>query len=251
MSVDDFSEPVPVPGDLEGFSGDYDPSEDPYDPSAPQPLFPGDTGRLTRRVRDVLVSILKRRYVSAELHPQEWQIIQAHQGVLTSALHDLYLELVVDRTYEVAYKRQAVSETGNKFPTLLYDREYNREETILLVHLRRLLRTHQQTGEDQVFVDKDTLVAEITSFRPATSTNQVEDEKKARNAIDSLTREGLLLAQGDEDRMRISPVVEAILPVERLRDLAGWLRSENNPDSDDDSPGDDIAENDPEIEALT
>src|SRR5690606_33974936 len=99
-------------------------------------LFEGDEGGLEFSQRQALVTLLKQRFISARTHPRDWQVLVEHERVLRSRLNDLFLDLAVDRTREVAWKRQATPETGGRFPTLLHDSAWSREETIVLVHLR-------------------------------------------------------------------------------------------------------------------
>jgi hypothetical protein len=191
----------------------------------PDPLFPGDIGTLPQRVRETLVTLLKRRYVSAEQHPADWLVVLENEPALQARLNELFLELVVDREYQVAYKRQAASETGAKFPTLLYMRAYSREETILVVYLRRRLRAAEQAGGDAVFVDRQELIDEVAMYRPASETNLAREEKATGNAVDMLVKDGLLLKSGDEERFRIASIIEVLMPVETVKRLAEALRS--------------------------
>lgn len=199
--------------------------------SGPDPLFTGDVGQLPQAVRVALVTLLRRRYIAADRHPTEWRLVLENELALRTRLHDLFLELVVDRTYEVAYKRQAVSDTGSKFPTLLYDQAYNREDTILLVYLRRLTRSRQQAGDDAVFVDRAELIDEVATFRPASATNHVQDTRSAANAVDNLLKNDILLRTTVADRFRVAPIIEVLLPVDRIQDLARWLHSQNGEDT--------------------
>jgi hypothetical protein len=201
-----------------------------------QPLFHGDTGQLPEAVRGTLVFLLKRRYISAETNPREWQVVLEHEAALRTRLHDVFLDLIVDRGYEVAFKRQAVSEGGSKFPTLLYDAAYSKEETILLVALRRLLRARAKAGHDAVFIDKGELLDEIAAYRPSTTTDHARDTRAALSAIDSLLKMDLLIKTAQEDRYRVPTVIEVLLPVRKLRSVLEWLQAENGtmPDTDDD-----------------
>jgi len=229
------------------FAADTD-SDDEYvgaeEFDGPSPLFPGDTGQLAQDVRETLVTLLKRRYISSERHPKDWRLVLENEAALRTRLNDLFLDLVVNLDYEVAYKRQALSETGTKYPTLLYDAAYNREETILLVHLRRLIRSKQKAGDDAVFVDRAELVEEVGNYRPASATNQVRDEKAANNAVDALVKSEILLRTSAEDRYRVSAIIEVLLPVERVQRLAEWLRAQNGMPADPAEPTSDARPDD-------
>jgi hypothetical protein len=195
-------------------------------------LWEGDEGGLDFAQRRCLVMLLKQRFISARTHPRDWQVLVDHTRVIESRLNDLFLELAVDHHREVAWKRQATGEAGDRFPTLLYDAAWSREETILLVHLRDRLRAGAAAGDGRVFVDRDDLVDHVATFRPAHATDEAGDEKRARNAITSLAKAGLLIPGSHEDRFEVSEAVEPLLPLELLTELLEALRRANGGDAD-------------------
>jgi hypothetical protein len=199
-------------------------------------LFEGDDGGLTLQQRKTLVTLLKHRYISAAAHPAEWRTLLDSTTLLRSRLNDLFLDLHVDPHYEVAFKRQAVPEGGDRFPTLLHDVSYTREETILLVLLRQRLRSERANGQDIVNVDRDHLVSAVARFRPQHATDRAGDARRADGAVESLVKARVLLKTTDPDRFRIAPVIEVLLPVHRLAELLAWLREQNGsselPDTD-------------------
>ena len=190
-------------------------------------LFEGDEGGLTVEQRRTLVLLLKHRYISAALQPAEWRTLLASQSLLKSRLNDLFLDLHVDLHYEVAFKRQAVGEGGDRFPTLLHDVAYTREETILLVLLRQRFRSERASGVDIVIVDRENLVDNVAHFRPEHATDRFGDARRAAAAVDSLAKARVLLKTSDPDRFRISAVIEVLLPIERLGELWEWLVEQN------------------------
>jgi hypothetical protein len=191
-------------------------------------LFDGDQGGLTFAQRKVLVSLLKHRYLSAARHPAEWRALIDSEQVLRSRLNDLFLDLHLDRDREVAFKRQAVPEGEVVFPTLLYDTAYSREETILLVFLRQRFRNERANGADDVLVDRDELLGQVGHFRPAHATDRSGDARKTEKAVESLRRAGILLKTSDEHRLKVSPVIEVLLPLPRLGELLDWLLGQND-----------------------
>lgn len=214
-------------------------------------LFEGDEGGLTPAQRRTLVLLLKHRYLSAALYPSEWRTLLASERLLKGRLNDLFLDLHVDRHYEVAFKRQAVAEGGERFPTLLHDVSYTREETILLVLLRQRFRSERANGHDIVIVDRDNLLDNVAHFRPEYATDRSGDARRASAAVDSLVKSRVLAKTSDPDRFRISPVIEVLLPVERLRELLDWLVEQNGADNDGFTDIDDLtAPTEPELEPI-
>jgi len=213
-------------------------TDEPTDFDSPSfSLFEGDEGGLTVEQRRTLVLLLKHRYISAALQPAEWQTLLRSESLLKSRLNDMFLDLHIDRHYEVAFKRQAVAEGGDRFPTLLHDVSYTREETILLVLLRQRFRSERANGQDIVIVDRVNLVENVGHFRPEHATDRWGDARRAAAAVDALAKARVLLKTSDPDRFRVSAVIEVLLPVERLSELLEWLVSHNaDPGSSADLP---------------
>lgn len=192
-------------------------------------LFEGDRGGLSLPQRKALVVLMKNRFVSAAQRPNEWRVIREDHEPIRARLNDMFLDLHIDYRYEVAFKRQAVSETGGReFPTLLHDTAYSREETILLVFLRHRFQSEQNAGHDIVTVEEDDLVAQVASFRPASDKDLHGGKRAAQNAVKNLIRADVLMETNDPGRLRISPVIAVLLPLSKLHELWQWLVNENS-----------------------
>ena len=210
---------------------------DEEDDSGPSSLvmFEGDTSMLFQEQRRCLHALLKHRYLSADRHPELWTALLANQDMIRSRLNELFFELYLDRNHQIAFKRQASTETGDPLPSLLRDVSHTKEETIVMVFLRQRFFARRQEGEDIVFVDRQTLLDEISDQRPEYATHRAMDQKRALNAIDGLATAGVLIKTADPDRFRISPIIEVLLPIEKLRALWTWLMTQNGtvPESSD------------------
>jgi len=198
-------------------------------------LFEGDEGFLIYEQRCTLVFLLKHRYISAEQHPAEWRIVLDAQVPLRSRLNDMFLDLHIDPHAQIAFKRQAVPEGDGRFPTLLHDIAHTREETILLIFLRQRFRSERADGADAVLVDREELLDAVTRFRPPDANDRSGDARKVENAIVSLQRSGMLIKTADEQRLRVAPVIEVLLPLPRLQELLDTLLTLNGPSPADDA----------------
>lgn len=191
-------------------------------------LFAGDEGGLSLVQRNCLVYLLKNRYLSRLIRPDLWDVLIQHQELLRSRLNDLFLTLQVDLEREVAYKRQAVPDTRTtRFPTLLHDTAYTREETVLLVYLRERMQRERAAGIDSVLVDWEDLLERVAEFRSADETDLAGERRRAEKAIDSLKSMGVLHGTRDHDRLTVSPVLDSLMPLARLHELLEWLRTED------------------------
>lgn len=205
-----------------------DVSEDEMTEDAPgADMFEGDSGTLYPEQRRCLVALLKHRYISAERHPEQWEVLLKDEGMIKSRLNDMFLELQVERDQQIAFKRQAVSYTGDPLPSLLRERAHTKEETIVMLALRQRFFAQRQEGEDHVYVERETLMEEIAERWPEDLTNRSAAQKKAGTAIDGLATAGVLLKTADPDRFRISPIIEVLLPIEKLRELMTWMMTQN------------------------
>ncbi|MER7797179.1 DUF4194 domain-containing protein [Microbacterium sp. NPDC096154] len=189
----------------------------------PADLFPGDTGTLDVEARRVLVQLLRRRYLRADVNPQQWKALIAHQQVIESRLHDMFVRLVVDHDRGLAYKQQ-VRSREIEVPVLLRDEPYTRIETVLLVHLRSLFHRESGAGEVSARVDAEDLEQTALSFLDPDETNVAARQREIRKAVARLATEGFL-EEESEGRYRVAPLVEVVLSVERLTELLAWLRS--------------------------
>jgi hypothetical protein len=209
-------------------------------------MFESDASTLFPDQRRCLHALLKHRYLSAERYPDHWQVLLANEDVIRGRLNELFFELFIDRDHQIAFKRQAVSETGDPLPSLLRDVSHTKEETIMMVYLRQRLFSQRQEGEDVIFVDRQALLDEVADQRPEHTTHRAMDQKRALKVIDGLATAGLLLKTADPDRFRISPNIEILMPVEKLRTLWTSLMEQNGtaPDGDDDGADTDDEEDD-------
>jgi hypothetical protein len=167
--------------------------------------------------------------------------------MIKSRLNELFFELHLDRDHQIAFKRQASTETGAPLPSLLRDVSHTKEETIVMVFLRQRFFAQRQEGEDVVFVDGQTLLDQVADQRPEHATHSAMDQKRALKAIDGLVTAGVLLKTADPDRFRISPIIEVLLPIEKLRALWTWLMTQNGTAPENGDAGVDI---DDELDLL-
>lgn len=227
-----------APGGLERW-----PLEDDIDvPSTA--LFAGDTGTLTELERRALVMLLKRPFISARTHEKEWRAVSENPAVFRSRLNDLFLELALDTDREVAFKRQVLTETGDRFPTLLHDTGWTREETLLLVLARSRYRAERLGGAERVFLDRDDMIEHVLAYQSANATDRSGNRRRAERGIETLNRAKLLIGHSRVDRFEISAAIESLMPLEKLRELCTWLHREatGTDTGDGDEPAEDAGD---------
>jgi hypothetical protein len=199
------------------------------DDSSSFSVFEGDEGSLLLPQRQCLVVLLKNHVITADKNPKEWATLLDDPRLIQSRLNDLLLDLVVDRERGVAFKVQVRSDMPGRFPPLLRDTAYTREETILLIFLRHRYMTERSGGAERVHVDRQECLDNVAGFRPAHATDVIGDRVKANNALETIRTAGVLVKTADADRFLIAPVIEALLPMDTLHALLEWFIEENRP----------------------
>ena len=208
------------------FSLADDPADEGREPTSTLALFEGDEGRVDLAVRRALVVLLKNRFVSSRTYPKEWAVIASNTALIRSRLNDLFLELVISPEAKVAYKRQVVPEGGGRFPTLLHDMAWGREETVVLIFLRTRHRSECAAGAERVYVDRADIHEYVEQHRPRHATDVAGDRRRVTRAIEAVVKTDLLIGASNADRFEISDAIEVLLPVPKLQALLEWLSSQ-------------------------
>ena len=193
--------------------------------------FDGDTGTLPGDARAALVALLRDRFITAATHSREWKALTAHHYDIRSRLNDMYLDLEYDARYEVAFKTQVRNtESTRTFPHLLRSMTWNREQTIVLVHLCIAHRNQTIAGASRALATAGDIHAFAISVRPKAATDHHMDAGRIDRAILAVAATGLLESTREDGVYVISPVIERLMPVTKLRELLAFLESEEPTD---------------------
>lgn len=183
---------------------------------APEPLWDGDHGTLREPSRRALLEVLKGPYLSGRRRPQLWASLVADESAIRSRLHDLFLDLVIDRQDEFAFTRK-VRVPEIDAPSALRAESLSLIDSIMLLTLRQLLLA--AVGEPRVIVGKDEVFERLLVYR----TGDAATYQRTLNAAwGRMTNRYRVIHTVDEDRAEISPVVKFIVD----HDLATALQEE-------------------------
>ncbi len=223
-----------APDTSEGIdSSGQDWSEDSDFVSGDAGRFDGDEGTWEPALRDAVVHLYKRRFISKAQHPQHWEPLVRNLSLVRADLNNHNLVLVIDTTREVMFKQQAPIEDGA--PTLLRNVSYTLEETALLVTLRALT---MDTIDRVARVDHADLLSTLSEYRPAHVADEKAKAEKELRAIRKMVEIGILRPDEAGDGYTVDRVIEAALPYATLialrQTLGGALDiEEKRYDSDD------------------
>jgi hypothetical protein len=188
--------------------------------------FSGDEGTWDPVLRDAMVHLYKRRFISKAQHPQHWEPLVRNLPLVRADLNNHNLQLVIDTTREVMFKKQAPVEDGA--PTLLRDVSYTLEETALLVTLRTLT---MDTTDSVARVDHADLLTTLSEYRPAHVADEKAKDEKEERAIKKMIEIGILRRDEAGEGYSVDRVIEAALPYASLVALHQTLHEAPDVDS--------------------
>lgn len=215
-----------------------------------QQTFDGDCGVLPPDTRRVLVQLLAGPLVDGRRHSKAWEVVLRDESVLRSRLHELYLELVLDRDQQVAFLRQ-VSREDVDIPILLRRNTLSFIETALLLFLRLRLTQAEAQGE-RAALDLREMLEYLKTFERSDNVDQSRFSKQCDAAVEKSKKLGLVrkLANTDE-RFEVSPALKLLFPAEEIEQLtkaylaaAGLQNAPAAEEGSDSAGGDDIDEED-------
>jgi hypothetical protein len=182
-------------------------------------LFANDQGNLSLEARRVLVQILLGPSIDARRQTKLWPLLLRYESIIRSRLHELFLELVIDRDQEVAFTRQVLPDELD-VPILLRRAPLTFLDSVLLLFLRQRLTQSDAQGERAVLALEE-IVEHLTIFERHGNVDRAKFERQVDNAIEKAKRHSLLQKiRGSEDRYEVSPTLKLLFPAEEVQALA-------------------------------
>lgn len=181
--------------------------------------FAGDTGQLPLDTRRALVQLLQGPSVDGSRQGKLWLVLLRDEAAIRSRLHDLFLDLVVDREQKVAFTRQVVAESIDA-PVLLRRAALTFLESALVLFLRQRL-THADAQGDRAVVSKVEMVEHLRVFERDKNVDHARFERQMENAVEKAKKLSLLhKLRGGDERFEISPTLKLLFPAEEIQALA-------------------------------
>lgn len=182
----------------------------------------GPAPGLEHDARVALVTLMTQRFITRAKHPAAWDALLAYEDEIRERLDDLFLSLEVDRTYEVAFKRQVA---GDGIPVLLRrDRALSRDASLLLIHLRQE-HAYNDVLDDALVVTRDQIADFLNRFSPPGAHDQVQLDRRVDAAVRALEQYHLLEAVAEApDSLLVSPAVVPLVTTEVLVHLRDAYR---------------------------
>lgn len=181
-------------------------------------LFAGDTGGLALDVRRVVVQLLIGPSVDAKRQTKLWPVLLVNERLVRSRLHELFLELVIDRDQQVAFTRQ-VNGDDLEVPILLRRAQLTFLDSALLLFLRQRL-THADAQGERAVVSIDEMVEHLTVYERHVNTDKSRFGRQMLSSIDKIKGHSLLQKiRASEDRFEVNPTLKLLFSAEEIQAL--------------------------------
>ena len=186
--------------------------------------FAGDTGELPIETRRVLVQLLLGPTLDSQRQTKLWPVLLRDERVVRARLHELFLELIIDRDQQVAYTRQVV-DADLDIPVLLRKASLTFLQSALLLYLREQLIVGEARGERAV-VSRAELIEHLSAYEPAHNRDQAKFAKQAAGAVERAKELSLLRKlRGGEDRFEVSPTLKLLFSADEIQTLTATYRA--------------------------
>ena len=207
---------------------------------SPPTVIPGDKGELLVETRRVLVQLLRGPSVDVRRHAKLWPILLRDEDAVTSRLHDIFLELVIDREQGVAFTRQMDFEQLD-IPILLRKAPLTFIESVLVLYLRQRLTQADAQG-DRAVVSNPEMLEHMSVFERQPNPDHARFERQALNAIEKVKKLSLLhKLQGTDERYEVSPTLKLLFSAEDIQALTSVYMSTVTSASDGNTVEDEFA----------
>lgn len=196
---------------------------------------------LPAAARRALATLLTKRFITRSGNRSAWDALLAYENEIRERLADMFLLLVVDRDYEVAFKRQDPAEDAPRL--LRRDRPQQRDASLLLIHLRKEHTYTDATG-DPVVITRAQVAEFLRPFREDGDGDEARFEGRVDAAIRAVAELKLLMQDPDADYLfTVSPAVVPLIGAdEMMRFEQYFIRAAEAAGATDESAGDETGE---------
>ena len=209
--------------------------------AAPADAHPGDES-FPDQARRAYITLLTNRFITRAKNRAAWEGLLAWEHEIRARLNELYLDLVMDRDAEVAFKRQ---QDGDDLPRVLRrDKPLSRDASFVLLFLRREYAFADQ-ADGPVVVTRDQIGEFLRAFRQDGDLDDARFARRVNAAIQALVKPLQLLTPDTaaDYLFTVSPVIVPLVGADELQRLEATFRqaadaSRTGGDTDDPAYGD-------------
>jgi len=181
---------------------------------------------MPHEARRVLVYLMRQGTLLANENAKSFEALCRFEKPIRQHLSDMYLSLVIDHKFGVAYilnaepeQNEAASESANDFPSLIRKRTLTLFDTLVLLILRKYYQEREQLGEQKIMIDAERIQVNMIPFVPI-SNHESKDKRKLGTTLDKFSEKKILKQmRGEEGRYEITPLIRYAVNAEFLAAL--------------------------------
>jgi hypothetical protein len=169
---------------------------------------------LPSAARRALTTLLTNRFITRSRNRSAWDALVTYESEIRERLADMYLLLVIDKDYEVAFKRQ---DPADDAPILLRrDKPLPRDASLLLIHLRKE-HTYTDATDDPVVITRAQVVEFLRPFREEGDGDGARFDRRVDAAIRAVAELKLLTPDPDAEYLfTVSPAVVPLIGADEV-----------------------------------
>ncbi len=192
-------------------------SREDLDEDGPEEVDDSDVSsgsRLPGTARRALTTLLTNRFITRSRNRSAWDALLTYESEIRERLADMYLLLVIDKDYEVAFKRQ---DPADGAPILLRrDKPLPRDASLLLIHLRKE-HTYTDAADDPVMITRAQVAEFLRPFREEGDGDEAKFDRRVDAAIRAVTDLKLLTPDPDAEYLfTVSPAVVPLIGTDEM-----------------------------------
>lgn len=204
------------------FEGDDKEYVSPPGSNEEKALFEGDASTLPYDVRRAFALLLRGPSLD-ERHSRLWPVLLAHEMRLRELLHNVFLDLVIDREQRVAFTRP-VHAPELDVPHLLREVRLTFLDTALVLFLRMRLTLAEAAGE-RATLARSEMIDHLKAYEASDNVDRSRFGKQVDNAIEKAKKYNFLRQiRNSGDRFEVSPALKLVFSHEQIHALQATYR---------------------------
>ena len=178
---------------------------------------------LTHEARRALVYLLRQGSTLARQKSELFELICRYQDALRNHLENMYLRLVIDERYGIAFiaDSQNPEDEGDdgEGVRLISHRTLTLYDTLLILVLRKYFQDRETQGEHKIIIDIETIKAGLSPFLPLTNSTRSDSKPLITSLKRMREKRILIVVRGSEERFEISPLIRHVVSAEFLQHM--------------------------------
>ena len=199
-----------------------------HTPSNPsfEPRDVENTALLPHEARRALVYLLRQGSALAWQKSEIFELICRYQDSLRNHLENIYLRLVIDERYGVAFIANAHHDEDDEGESvrLIIRRTLTLYDTLLILVLRKYFQDRETQGEHKIVIDIETIGAGLSPFLPLTNSTRSDRKQLGASLKRMIEKRILRVVRGSEERFEISPLIRYVVSAEFLQHMLNEYR---------------------------